>query len=238
MTFLKYARVSRRAPLYMLCWQLGFFLFGLIMVLVINAFFNDETNYACMGSLMASIATLVGVLARGNSTVSSRFSMAVSMGQTRRSFLLWDTVLTALTAALGLLVSWCLYLLEDLLYGALYPGFENDMPFDGLYRWQVLLPIAAGLCVFSLVMGAVHQRFGVKGFGVLWIIFCFSFMLVPQALNQSLEGGTSLIARFGGALLWAISLLSPVMWACLGAAVLLALLAFSVLSFCRAEVRG
>lgn len=238
MTFLKYARASRKAPLYMLCWQLGFFLFGLMVVLVINAFLNDEKDYACMGSLMAAIATIVGVLARGNSTLSSRFSMAVSMGQTRRAFLLWDTVITALTAALGLLVSWCLYLLENLLYGVLYPGFENGISIDGLYRWQVLLPIAAGLCVFSLVMGAVQQRFGVKGFGVLWLVFCVSCMLVPQALNQSLEGGNSLFARFGGALLWSFSLLTPVMWACVGAAVVLVLLAASVLSFCRAEVRG
>lgn len=238
MTFLKYARASRKAPLYMLCWQLGFFLFGLMVVLVINAFLNDEKDYACMGSLMAAIATIVGVLARGNSTLSSRFSMAVSMGQTRRAFLLWDTVITALTAALGLLVSWCLYLLENLLYGVLYPGFENGISIDGLYRWQVLLPIAAGLCVFSLVMGAVHQRFGIKGFGVLWLVFCVSCMLVPQAINQSLEGGTSLFARFGRGVLWLVGLLSPTMWACIGGVVLLALLAFSVLSFCRAEVRG
>lgn len=237
MTFLKYARISKHAPLYMLCWQLGFFVLGVIMVLGINALFNDEMTYACIGAMMAAIATIVGVLARGNSTVNSRFSIAVSMGQTRRSFLLWDTVLTVLNIGLGLLASWCLYQLENILYRALYPGFENDMPLDGLFRWQVLLPIAVGLCVFSLVMGAVQQRFGVKGFGVLWIIFCLSFMLLPQAIARAADGGTSLFARIGAGLLWLIRLLSPAMWACVGAAVLLALLIASVLCFAKAEVR-
>lgn len=237
MTFLKYARISRKAPLYMLCWQLGFFLFGLLMVLIVNTFFNEDRDYACLGALMASIGTVIGALARDNGTLSGRFCLAVSMGQTRRSFLLWDTVLTALAAALGLLVSWGLYRLEDLLYSALYPGYENGMPLDVVYQWKILLPAALVLSVVSLMFGALQMRFGLKGFGAVWLIFCASFMVLPRAINAALDGGTSLLARLGGGVLWLAKALPPAVWAGLGGAALLALTVWSLCYFWRAAVK-
>ena len=57
MTLLKYARTSRKAPLYMLCWQLGFFLFGLLMVLMINTFVNEDRVYrGSVGLMMSAMA--------------------------------------------------------------------------------------------------------------------------------------------------------------------------------------
>lgn len=147
--FLKYCKVNRFALPYMLLWQLGFFLFGVAMVLIINGFINSDPDYGSMGGMFVLMASLVGSLARGNTTLSTRFNLAVSMGMTRRSFLLWDTIITLLVCLLGMAAAWCFNRLELLLYGVLYPGFENGMPLDIVYRWQVLVPAAAALSVFS-----------------------------------------------------------------------------------------
>ena len=38
----KYLRLARTDILYMLVWQVGFYLFGMAMVLIINRFVNDD----------------------------------------------------------------------------------------------------------------------------------------------------------------------------------------------------
>ncbi len=235
--FLQYIKVNRKAPLYMILWQLSFFLFGVSIVLVINRFINSDPDYACMGSLFALMAMLVGGLARGNTTLSTRFNMAVSMGQTRRFFLLWDTVISLAVCLLGAVVAWGLYQLETLLYGALYPGFENGMPLDVVYRWQILVPAAVVLSVGALVFGALQLRFGLKAFGTVWLIFCFSFMVIPRAINAALDGGTSLLARIGGGIIWLVQALEPEMWGSLGTFLLTVLTVWSVRYFWRAPVK-
>lgn len=235
--FLKYCKVNRFALPYMLLWQLGFFLFGVAMVLIINGFINSDPDYGSMGGMFVLMASLVGSLARGNTTLSTRFNLAVSMGMTRRSFLLWDTIITLLVCLLGMAAAWCFNRLELLLYGVLYPGFENGMPLDIVYRWQVLVPAAAALSVFSLVFGALQQRFGMKGFGIAWLIFCASFMVFPRAISSALDGGTSLLARLGGGVLWIAKAIPPAAWAGLGIAVLVFLTVWSVRFFWRAAVK-
>lgn len=235
--FLQYCKVNRRAPLYMVLWQLGFFVFGLAMVLIINSFFNDDKDFACMGALFALIATAIGGLARGNTTLSTRFSLAVSMGQTRRSFLLWDTAITFLVCLLGMVTAWGFYRLELLLYGALYPGYENGMPLDVVYQWKILLPAALVLSVATLVFGALQLRFGLKGFGTVWLVVWAGCMVIPRAVDAALDGGASLLARIGGGILWVAHTLPPAVWAGLGGAALLALTVWSFCYFWRAAVK-
>ena len=81
--FVKHWKVNRSGTLMMLAFQLGLFLMGVVMVLGINAFLNDDRDYAAVGGMMALMATIIGGLTRG--TGMSRYRLAVSMGRTRRA---------------------------------------------------------------------------------------------------------------------------------------------------------
>lgn len=85
----QYFKAARRDPLWVLGWVIGFWLFGVMLVLIINATVNDEQDYACMGTLFSLAGVLPGVLLRGNTNGFVRFRLAVTMGQTRKSFILW-----------------------------------------------------------------------------------------------------------------------------------------------------
>ncbi len=236
MVLMKYIRANRAAPLYTLLWQAIFFVIGLGMVAFINGFLNEDPTYACMGSFFALIATLIGTLARGNLNGHTRFRLAVSMGSTRRSFLLCNPIITALTGLIGILVAWILYLCEQALYGVFYPGFENDMPLDALFSWLGILLFVAVTVVLDLVMSALMQRFGVKGFLAVWLIGCGVFVLFSHMIGAHTDGSTSILARIGAVILTVVTVVPWQGWIAVGVILVLALLVFSVNTFRKAEI--
>lgn len=233
----QYFQAARRDPLWALMWVGGFWLFGVILVLAINATVNDEQNYACMGTMFSLAGVLPGVLLRGNTSGHVRFRLAVTLGQTRKSFLLWDTVITLLVAVMGVFTAWVLWHGESYLYRLLYPGYTNDIPIEAVFRWQIIGVILLALPMVTLFFTGVTQRFGTKGFGVLWILLWGGCMLIPAAVGRASEGGTSLLARMGDGVLWLAGILPPLVWACVGAAVLIAAAVAGILCLRTAEVK-
>lgn len=230
----KYFQVNRKQFLYMLFWQLGFFALGVVMVLLINTFLNEDMDYACIGTL----TSLFGIIASGAMQMNSiYFRVTVLMGQTRRYFLTWCPPLTALLVLQGWLTSFCLFRLENALYRALYPGFENGLSLGIVFKWWIVALSVVIVSILALFLGAMHVKFGAKIMLIVWCTFCFSFSLLPQAVDRYQSGGTSLMARIGGVLLAVVELLTPAMWIAVGAAAALAALAFSVWVYLNAEVR-
>jgi len=237
MVLMKYIRANRTAPLYMLFWQSVFFLIGVVMVVIINAFLNEDPDFGCMGTLMAIIATVVGTMARGNINGYTRFRLAISMGNTRWSYLLCDPVVTALTSAVGVLTARLLYMGEQAFYAVLYPGFVNELPLDIIFRWWMVLILVGAAVLLDLVMSALTLRFGTKGFLVIWLGFCGCFMVLPRMVDAYESGSTSILARIGGAILTAIITIPVKGWIAIGIAFVLALLSFVVDTFRKAEVK-
>ena len=237
MVLIRYLKVNRFAPLFTILWQTVFFSIGLLIVLIINTFFNDDPDFACIGSLMALVATAIGTLARGNTNGHVRFRLAVSMGNTRRSYLICDPIVSALNAVVGILFAWFAYLCETALYTTLYPGFRNDMPLDEVFSWQVILILIGAVVVMDLVMSAMMQRFGSNGFLAAWLILCGLFLLSSRAVSAYENGSSSLFAQLGGLFLRAITTLPAAVWIAVGAVIVLALVTFSVLTFRKAEAK-
>jgi len=237
MTLVKYIKANRTAPLFTLAWQGAFFLVGLTMVLIINTFLNEDPDYACMGTMFVLCGTAVGVFARGNLSGCTRFSLAVSMGQTRRSYLFFDSLITLLTGLLGVAAAWCAYQVENRLYAAIYPGFVNDLPLEEIFRLRYILPAAAVLVLLELLFTALTLRFGPRVFRVIWLTFCFSFMIIPRTIHAYTDGSTSLFARVGGVLVWVAEALPVRVWIGVGCAGVLVLLVLAVGVFRKAEVK-
>lgn len=234
--FTRHLRANRSGVLIMLGVQFGLFLFGVFLVLLINHFFNDETDFATIGSMMALMGSVFGGLLRGSGG-PVRYRMAVGMGHTRRSYILADPVITALNCLVGIGFSWVLSKVELALYGLLYPGWECDLDLNVVFQWKVILLIVAGVCFLDFCLGALHLRFGAKGFTAVWIPLCFTPMVYGQVIRTLEEGGDSLLAQLGRAVLFVAGLLPPMAWAVTGVLLLVAILALSVQCYRRAEVR-
>ena len=234
MSIPKYLRANWKLFLYTLFLQLGFFLLGVVMVLIINRFFNEDRDYACMGTLMALCGIIAGGAVQANQVY---FRTALLMGRTRRYYLAYSSLVSTLLTLQGWLTAFCLCQAETLLYRTIYPGYESGLPIEMAFRWWAVLLSAAVLCIACLFFGAVQIKFGPKGALTVWLVFCFGCMLLPQSVDRYLEGGASLLAKLGGLILMLAKLLTPAIWCAAGAAALLAMLVFSVWVYLRAEVR-
>ena len=234
--FLKHLKVNRSGVLIMLAFQLGLFLMGLLIVVVINATVNEDRDYAAIGSMMALMATLFGGLVRGSGAMN-RCRMAVSMGHTRRSYMLADPVITMLNTLVGIVFAWLLNRFELWLYSVIYPGWELDFDVFVAMKWWYYLIFIAAICVLDFCFGALQLRFGNKGFAAIWFPLCFAPMIVGNSVEAVQDGSNSLLAQIGKGILFLIHLLSPAAWAAVGIALVLVLLVLSVLCYRRAEVR-
>ena len=234
--FLKHLKVNRSGVLVMLAFQAGLFLMGVLIVLAINAFVNDDRDYAAIGGMMALMATLFGGLVRGSGAMN-RCRMAVSMGHTRRSYMLADPVVTVLNTVVGIAFAWLLNQFELWLYSVLYPGWELDLNVFSVMKWWYYPIFILGICVLDFCFGALQLRFGNKGFAAVWFPLCFLPMIVGNSVEAAQEGGSSLLAQIGKGILFLIRLLSPAAWAAVGIVVVLGLLVLSVLCYRKAEVK-
>lgn len=235
MTLVQYLKVNRYSLLYMIFWQTVLFCVGLAMVLIINATVNDEMDYACMGTMFSIIGVLVGALTQNNLNGHTRFGLAVSMGMTRRSYLLCSPVVVAVNTLAAVAWSWLLWKGESWLYTVLYPGYENEIPFNGFFRWQVILLMVVLMVIFELGFSAMMQRFGMKGFLPVWLCCCLLGVVLPRGIDAYQEGSSSLLARVGGSVLWMVEHVAVPVWIGIAAALLLAIVTGSVLIFRRAE---
>lgn len=234
--FVKHLKATRSGFWIMPAMQGFVFLFGLLMVLSINAFINDDRDYALIGSLMALAVSVFGGLLRGGSAVS-RYRITISMGYPRRAYLLADPLITALNCVEGVIFSWVLSKFELWLYQTLYPGWEMEFDIIGMMKWRHFLLFIVGACILDYLIGAMMLRFGNKGIAIICCPLSFSGVFLNATVGAARAGSTSLLAQLGRGMLFVAGLLRPAMWAAVGAALLLVLLVFCTLWYRKAEIR-
>lgn len=234
--FIKHLKATRSGFWIMPVMQGSVFLFGLMMVIIINLFVNDEQDYALIGSLMALIVPVFGGLVRGSGTVN-RYRTAVSMGYPRRSYLLADPFITALNCAEGVVFAWVLSKVELLIYHILYPGWELEFDFISMMAWWHFLVLIAAACVLDYILGALMLRFGYRAFSILCLPLGFSGVFLNATVGAARHGSTSLLAQVGRGMLFIAGLLRPAAWAAVGIVLLLVLIGFSTWYYRVSEIR-
>ena len=158
---------------------------GVVMVLGINAFLNDDRDYAAVGGMMALMATVMGGLARGSAGMI-RYRLAVSMGYTRRAYML-------VIVEKGVDTQYHDHAHQEQsqlegqhhqrsaplrLYAAIYPGCELDMDIFRVMEWWHYLVLILGVCLLDFLFGALLLRFGTKGFAAMWFPLCFLPLII------------------------------------------------------------
>lgn len=199
---------------------LGAFLFGMVLALLIIKL-GEETTWFCMGTLLAMFAIMMFTVIVGLTNYSVEFRMCLSMGGTRRGFLVYYALRQVFTLAVDYLLIRLLHIGECGLYGVIFPGLTNEVPFTFLGSlW--CLPVLAGLGLLSMFLGALRAKFGNKGMVAFWFLWLFCCLILPRMFDRD---DTSTLGIAAGAVLTAILAVPPAAWAVFLSATAVAMIA-------------
>jgi len=154
------------------------------------------------------------------------FDLQLRFGLTRKSTLLSTVSLMLIDSCASVLFGWLLGELDRLIahgWVRLLPNLTWVENADAHFPWIVLLLLPLGVTVLGLGAGALLQRFGIRGFWILWgawMAFIIGQSFIPW--DGIIETVTA----------------SPVLSALAFGGVALVIVALSVCSLMRATVRN
>lgn len=217
LSFLKHQR--RELGSLLLCLLFGF-LFGLILMGIILAV--DGGSWLPMGTMMA-LGGLVLFTVVCYFQFHQQFMLALSMGRTRKEFLLFFGIRHTLCALIALLLLPVLELAEKGIYALLFPDAWCEFLFSDFLPWHWLLPTPPFLALVTMFLGSLYSRFGKRLNVVLYIVWMSVCILLPQAINH-IDRLPLPVAQFADLLFG----LPPAFWLTLAAAAVLAMVLTTV----------
>jgi len=176
-------KLHQKSFLGMLAILLGAFVLGFLMVLLIMHTDDDPGTWFCMGTLIAGIVLCFASVVTYGFGYFQEFQLALSMGRGRSAFLGAYALRLLLHLLIGYAIVLGIYQIELAIYPALFPQYSNEIAFDFLYNWRVILPVLLGVLLLTLFIGSLYGRYGKKGmifFYILWIFCCF---ILPRMVD-------------------------------------------------------
>lgn len=186
-----------------ICFLMGFGLLSVIMFTV-----DDAGTWFTMGTFM-SLLTLIVFSFIFFAKYYQEFMLALSMGRTRKEFLICYAVRTLLMLALGYGLVLVLYRVELAVGSRLFAEWPLEIDPVFLMDWRFIVPVLLGTVLLSMFLGSLYSYFGKKAMAPLWFVWMAVCMLGPKLAHEENA--------------WIIALLPAPVWAGLGIIVVIAL---------------
>ena len=233
-----YARLARFDLSWMAVITAGAYALGVAMTLVLcRIFLRFEDGFGMVGGVMGLVGILLAVLTRHWLNPHTRFFIALTMGESRRSYLFFDSLIAALESLLLCALVWGLCHVEIAVYRLALPAWQNELNVLSFFRPANIAVFIASLVVLNLFWTALMGRFGIKGFFFTWLPLWMLGTLTGPAIHAAQSGERSLLGLIGRGMLWAIDACSFIPWQAIAGAALLAVLAVSAALLRRIPVR-
>lgn len=191
------------------------FLIGVGLLMLIMFLDEEVMTYFNMGTIMSIFSLVIIIIVCGIS-YRHEFSLALSMGQTRKDFMTAYAVRNLVYLTVAYVEILLLYHLELAAYSVIFPRIENEIVFSFLTDWRVILPAIVALLILNMFIGSVYSRFGKTGGIVLYILWTGSCLALPRVLHDG-----SPVAAF-------VLSVPVAAWISIGVAVLAGMLIFTI----------
>lgn len=188
---------------------------GMIINVIAMHFLVDETEYFCLGTVMALLFGMIIMTVMGAMVIVQGFDDAVHMGKTRKKFIPAIFLVNVAAILLPLLMTRIFLLLESALYGHLYADLTKEtLPEQFLtLPWLFCYAVAAaGLA--GIAGGAIkaNRKVGGAVSMIIWLSICWG---IPGTSEENGGRGwitTIFIRRVTD---WFLSLSNPGRMGCL-----------------------
>ena len=195
------------------------FLFGAVLVAIIMHTDDDPGSWFCMGTLMACLVLVAVELFTSAFGYPQEFMLALSMGRTRKEFMLSYYLRMLLQLVLGWLLILLLHQIELRGYTLMYYRYQNEIFFSFLSDWRVLVPVFLLLPVLSMFLGALYGKFGKKGLMGFYFIWLFCCFVVPRMFDHE-EPSEGVLDQVAFGLMRAVQVVPVGVWIGFGAVTL------------------
>lgn len=192
------------------------FLFGEIMLFLIMHTDDDPGAWFCLGTVIALIMLLVTTVLFYGFGYTGEFSLALSMGCTRRRFVLRYAGKVLAHLVVGYLLVLGLYRLELLIGRAAFADYPLELEFGFLTDWPIVLAAMAGMLLLALFTGAMFGRFGRKAGLIVYFVWMFFCFVVPKIFSAE-PGGEGVFDQAALLTQSALLRMPPAGWYTLGA---------------------
>lgn len=175
-------------------------LFGSGMVALI-VLMSDADSYAVMGSFMAFVVWIAIIVFIGAFSLERRFSMAVAMGETRKSFIVCELLIIAGNTLIEILVLATMNMLEKSLGAVIY---QMPCEFDivsTLLDYRLILAAVIMVPIASMFLGMLIIKFQRKAFWGIWVFWMAISVGMSRIAHIIDEDPDSLLARMLGSVI-------------------------------------
>ncbi|MBO7386607.1 MAG: hypothetical protein J6U15_02270 [Lachnospiraceae bacterium] len=168
-------------------------LFGMIISTIIY-FSSGREFYMELSSFMVLIVGVFVLLFGVAFSERNSFTLAVTMGVTRKNYFLSRYVVLLLQIILTLAAMALMIGIDKFMF----PGAEHESMFDVFKVSPVTLIVVCLIFpVFSMFMGMLYVRFERKFFWAVWALWMLGSLGIPRALSAMGERPDSTIAKIG-----------------------------------------
>lgn len=161
----------------------GSFLVGLVLLVILMEVPEGPGSWVCFGTMIAMGMTAIYTIML-YMYYHQELMLALSMGRTRREFILSYTVRKFLWLVVAYVLLLVFSRVEAALYTAWYPQYECLFSADVLLEWPVVLPVLVLLTLLHVCLGVLYSRIG-RNFAIaiyfIWAALCvLSTRLIPD----------------------------------------------------------
>lgn len=186
---------------------------GVLGTLIMSIIFRTDkttTSWFCLGTLIA-LVVMIFFAVLNYLSYHQEFMLALSMGQTRRDFLITYALCQIFWTIASYVVILLINQLEPLYYTSMFPDKEQAIVLSFLTDWRFVTPFIPGMAVLSMFLGSLYSRFGRKFGVVIYFVWIGSCIFVPRFINHWDEYTGPLHEGIGILAAW-IFMVPPVAW--------------------------
>lgn len=202
-----------------------------IGILALLALLDEVDEGFALGTLFA-LFILIMVAVIYSFCYHQEFMIALSMGRTRRDFLLSYTLRQLLWLTAGYLLVLAMYAAEMAVQRLVFVRMEVELSF--LTDWRLILALIPGLTLVGMFVGSIYSRFGKPALVPLYFAWLFICFVGPQFIDME-DGDNSVLARTARGIAGFARAVPMEAWIVLGIAALCAMLV-SVLQIARKQL--
>lgn len=160
--------------------EVGFFLFGEMMLGIMVYGVGEKESIFPLGSMMAVFVPVFIMVFVGMSTLPLHFNIAVGMGAVRRRVV---PAMLAMSMIINVMAVWIgdlFFHLEQWIFRVAYAGIKIEFDLSVIFQWKYIFPACLAVVALNALIGALFLKYGKVAFTIFWVLWMAVFIGGPR----------------------------------------------------------